>query len=132
MKKILIVDGNPLSRKALMLLVGSKVKDVQVLDASDLDQMRVTVNIHKPELVILDENLIGNDPVDPYLRLILGRCSLILMSVDANKMEFASSLGASFIHKGTSPDHLINLINNIDGSEGEKLAFKWTHSVFCL
>jgi hypothetical protein len=120
MKKILIVEGNMLSRKAMMLLIKSRIEDIQVFDVGDLNQMVVSLKIHKPDLVILDENLIGNDPSNADLPLSLGNCSLILMSVDANKMELASSLGAGFIHKGLPPDQMINLIENTFRSTGER------------
>lgn len=106
---ILIADPDPATRKALILLLQRKLRNDNVLEAEDMKTLIQTLADTPPHLLLLDWKLYGSPAVETcrLLRKAYPQLKIVLLSVDAGDAAAAKEAGASFIHKGASPDELI-------------------------
>jgi DNA-binding NarL/FixJ family response regulator len=109
MIRILIADPDSATRKALILLLQRKLGTDCVFEVKDLEMLIRTLADEPPDLLLLDWRLYGS-PAPEICRLLrkaFPNMDVVLLSVDAEDGTAAKEAGASFIHKGTSPDGLI-------------------------
>jgi DNA-binding NarL/FixJ family response regulator len=109
MMRILIADPDSATRKALTLLLRRKLGTNGILEVSDVETLIRTLADSPPDLLLLDWRLYGS-PAPETCRLLQRAypcLRIVLLSVDADDATAAREAGASFIHKGASPDELI-------------------------
>ncbi len=112
MIRILIADPDSSTRKALMLLLQRKLGITGILEAEDVETLIRMLADTPPDLLLLDWRLYGS-PAPETCRLLqkaYSNLKVILLSVDAENAAAAKKAGAMFIHKGASPDELINML----------------------
>ncbi len=109
MIRILIADPDYATRKALALLLRRRLGTNGIIEVSDVETLIRTLADTPPDLLLLDWRLYGS-PAPETCRLLQRAypcLKIVLLSVDANDSTAAKEAGASFIHKGASPDELI-------------------------
>ncbi len=112
MIRILIADPDSPSRKALALLLQRKLGNPDILEACDVETLIRTLANTPPDLLLLDWKLYGW-PAPETCHLIqkaYPQLKIVLLSVDANNAAAAKEAGAMFVHKGASPDELIETL----------------------
>ena len=109
MFRILIADPDPVTRKALILLLQRKLRNDDVAEIEDVETLIRTLAYTPPDLLLLDWQLYGSPAAETcrLLRKAYPHLKIILLSVDAADAVPAAEAGASFIHKGACPDKLI-------------------------
>ena len=109
MFRILIADSNSVTRKALTLLLRRKLGRDNIAEIEDVETLIRTLAHASPDLLLLDWQLHGSPAADTcrLLRKAYPRLKMVLLSVDAGDAAAAREAGASFVHKGASPDELI-------------------------
>jgi DNA-binding response OmpR family regulator len=109
MIRILIADPDSATRKALILLLQRKLGTNCVFEVKDLEMLIRTLADEPPDLLLLDWRLYGSPAPETcrLLRKAYSNMDVVLLSVDAEDETAAKEAGASFIHKGASPDELI-------------------------
>src|SRR5512134_4150339 len=106
---ILIADADPATRKAFSLLLRHKLASDCLVEVADLETLIRSLADTPPDLLLLDWRLYGS-PAPETCRLLQKAypcLKIVLLSVDAEDATAARDAGASFIHKGASPDELI-------------------------
>lgn len=109
MIRIIIADPDSAARKALTLLLRRKLGTNDILEVDGVEALIRALADTPPNLLLLDWRLYGS-PAPETCRLLqraYPQLRIILLSVDADDAEAAHEAGASFIHKGASPDELI-------------------------
>lgn len=109
MIRIIIADPDPATRKALALLLKSKLGKYDIVEVQDVEALIRGLADASPDLLLLDWNLYGS-PAPETCRLLqkaYPRLNIVLLSVDAGDAQAAKGAGADFIYKGASPDELI-------------------------
>ena len=109
MIRILIADPDPATRKALILLLQHKLCPSCILEVQDVETLIRTLADAPPDLLLLDWRLYGSPAPETcrLLRKAYPQMNIVLFSVNAEDATAAKEAGASFIHKGASPDELI-------------------------
>lgn len=112
MIRILIADPDSATRKALSSLLQRKLDSSTIIEVENIETLiRQLVGI-PPDLLVLDWRL-HSSPAPEICKLIQKAYPLlkiILLSVDADDGVAAREAGATFIHKGASPDALIAIL----------------------
>ncbi len=109
---ILIADPDPRTRKALANLLRRKMGITAIEEAGDVEALIQALAEKPPQLLLLDWRLQGS-PAPETSRLLqkaYADMAIVLLSVDANDAEIAKCAGAYFVHKGASPEELINTL----------------------
>ncbi len=112
MIRILIADPDSAARKALALLLQRKLEMIDLVEAEDMETLIRILADSPPELLLLDWKLYGS-PAPETCRLLqkaYPKLKVILLSVDAEDACAAKAAGAAFVHKGASPDELLNTL----------------------
>jgi DNA-binding response OmpR family regulator len=80
-----------------------------IAEIEDVETLIRTLADTSPDLLLLDWRLYGSPAAETcrLLRKAYPRLKMVLLSVDASDAVAAKEAGASFIHKGDSPDELI-------------------------
>jgi two-component system, NarL family, nitrate/nitrite response regulator NarL len=109
MFRILIADSNSATRRALILLLTCKLGTDDIVGIEDVETLIRTLADVPPDLLLLDWQLDGSPAAETcrLLRKAYPDLKIVLLSVDAGNAVAAKEAGASFIHKGASPDELI-------------------------
>ena len=115
MIRILIADPDSATRKALIALLQRKPTSNSIIEVENIETLIRQLADIPPDLLVLDWRL--NDSPAPEVCKLLQKAypllKIILLSVDAHDAAAAKEAGASFIHKGASPDELIALLEPI-------------------
>lgn len=115
MIRILIADPDSATRKALILLLRRKLGTNGIVEAGDVETLIRSLADVSPDLLLLDWRLYGS-PAPETCRLLqraYPHLKIVLLSVDAGDEAAAKEAGANFIHKGASPDELIETLKPI-------------------
>lgn len=109
MIRILIADPDSATRKALTLLLRRKLGEDEIIEADGVETLIRALADTPPDLLLLDWRLYGSPALETcrLLQRAYPQLKIILLSVDAGDGYAARSAGASFVHKGASPDELI-------------------------
>ena len=109
MIRIIIADPDSATRKALTLLLKRKLGTDGIFEVDSVEALIRSLADSPPDLLLLDWRLYGS-PAPETCRLLqraYPSLRIILLSVDADDAGAAKEAGASFVHKGASPDDLI-------------------------
>jgi DNA-binding NarL/FixJ family response regulator len=112
MIRVLIADPDPTTRRALAVLLEHRLGVTCILEAGDVETLIQVLADTPPDLLLLDWKLQGS-PAPETCRLLqkaYAGLKVVLLSVDAEDATAAKTAGALFVHKGTSPDELINTL----------------------
>ena len=115
MIRILIADPDSATRKALTLLLRSKMGNHEIIDVGDVETLIRTLAGNSPDLLLLDWRLYGS-PAPETCRLLqkaYPHLKIILLSVEANDEAAAKEVGADFIYKGAPPNELISTLTRL-------------------
>jgi len=112
MIRMLIADPDSATRKALTLLLRSKMGNYEIIDVGDVATLIRTLASNSPDLLLLDWRLYGSPAPDTcrLLQKAYPHLKIILLSVEAKDEAAAKDVDADFIYKGTSPDELISTL----------------------
>jgi two-component system nitrate/nitrite response regulator NarL len=115
MNSILIADPDSASRKALALLLTRKHGITTYCEAGDVDTLIRQLVDEQPDLLILDWKMYGAPAPETcrLLRKAYPSMKILLLSVDVEDNLMAQECGASFIHKGASPDEVVSVLESI-------------------
>ena len=119
MIRILIADPDSAARKALALLLRRKLGTSSIIEVHDVETLICALADTPPDLLLLDWRLYGSPAPDTcrLLQKAYPHLKIIILSVDARDEAAAKEAGADFIHKGASPDELINILKPLLGKE---------------
>jgi DNA-binding NarL/FixJ family response regulator len=112
MTRILIADPDITSRKAFILLLAKKYGIDEIIEAGDAETLIRCLAENSLDILLLDWKLYGA-PAPETCRLILKAypdLKIVLLSVDSEDYQTALNAGAAFIHKGTSPDQVLAVL----------------------
>jgi len=136
LKKILIADDHPLSRKGLALLLKTSFPTTEIIEACDGNEVITQNNLHKPDVLLLAYSMpkmSGFDAAnillkeDRNLRIVL----FTMFDTKAIALNFLKIGGKGFIWKGSPTDHIIDGIRAVSlgeyyfSSENEKDIVEW-------
>jgi len=122
MLKILIADPDRSFRNALALLISRRLGIQDVDQAGDSDALICAFSKNPPDILILDWRLYGA-PALEICRLLYKAYSdlkIILTSMDSEDCQAARSVGATFIHKGASPEEVIAILGEALGTPNQE------------
>jgi DNA-binding NarL/FixJ family response regulator len=120
---ILIADPDSATRKALTLLLRRKLGTEDITEVDSVEALIRALAEKPPDLLMLDWRLYGSPAPDTcrLLQRAYPQLSIILLSVDAGDACAAREAGASFVHKGASPDELIATLMPLLRKEDESV-----------
>ncbi len=112
MINVLIADPDPTARKALAILLQRKLGITSIVEAGDVETLIQELAYRPPDLLLLDWSLEGSPAPDTcrLLQKAFNDLKIVLLSVNAEDADAARCAGAQFVHKGASPDELINTL----------------------
>ncbi len=115
MIRVLIADPDPTARKALAHLLKRKLDITDIEEAGDVESLIQALADRPPQILLLDWKLQGS-PAPETSRLLqkaYADLMVVLLSVDAGDADAARCAGAQFVHKGASPEELINTLRSL-------------------
>jgi DNA-binding NarL/FixJ family response regulator len=115
MMNILIADSDAASRSALTLVLKRRFGLTEVDEAGDVETLIRTLSGGNCDAVLLDWRLYGAPAPETcrLLRKAYPELKVILLSVDPNDLQATEAAGAAFIHKGASPDEVIEVLERL-------------------
>lgn len=112
--RILVVDDNDTWRTALRISL--EREGFQVFEESRGDRAFAALELHRPDVIVLDNHMPGLEGLD-LLGLLRHRCPhlpVVLMSGDPRTAELARARGAArFIDKPFRPQELIDELRRL-------------------
>jgi len=116
--KVLVIDDETHMRTYVSMLVRTTLTDIAVLEAGDPEAAVAQFTAHRPELVLLDVNLIGSSGLDLLPRLLaINPDAVIVMLTAVNvrrAIEEAQEKGASgYILKESSFEEMTEALQEI-------------------
>lgn len=121
MNHIIIADRDSATRKALTLLLQRKLGTHDILEVDSVEALIRTLADTPPDLLLLDWKLYGS-PAPETCRLLqraYPQLKIVLLSIDSEDAAAAKEAGATFIHKGASPEELITTLTPLLRKENE-------------
>lgn len=114
-KSILIADTEPRVRQALRLLCEQALEMDVVGEARFITELFVLVEALQPDIVLLDWYLPGQRSITAELLSDLrALCpvTIIITGIHAEvRADALASGAAAFVHKGDTPDKLVEILN---------------------
>lgn len=116
--RVMLVDDDPLVRSGLRLMLGGSVDIDVVAEAEDGDGVLSAVDLHRPDVVLMDIRMNNVDGISAT-RLLVGQVSppavLILTTFDADDLVLAAlRAGASgFLLKSSPPEDIVRAIATV-------------------
>ncbi|MGH2958298.1 MAG: response regulator transcription factor [Solirubrobacterales bacterium] len=116
--RVLLVDDDPLVRSGLQLMLGGDSSIDVVAEAEDGDQVLSAVDLHRPDVVLMDIRMNNVDGI-AATRLLAGQASppavLVLTTFDADNLVLAAlRAGASgFLLKSSPPADIVRAISTV-------------------
>ena len=110
MIRILIADPDSATS-----LLQRKLEASTIVEVENIENLIRQLAVIPPDLLVLDWRLHGSPAPETckLLQKAYPLLKIILLSVDANDGAAAREAGATFIHKGASPDELIAILGPI-------------------
>ncbi len=125
--RILIADDNLEIRSALRLLIKQEPGMTVVTEAVDTVSLLASTAVTRPDLILVDRELPGNEPASgdlfKSLREIDGKAAIVSMSSRSDDRLEALTVGADcFVCKGDEPGKLLAVLRKFQdkGSKGGK------------
>jgi DNA-binding NarL/FixJ family response regulator len=120
--RILFANQDPSTRSSLGLLFKAQSDLELVGEPSAVSQLLSVVGTHRPDVVILDFDLLG-EQIDTLLGMLQSLDdppAVVGMSVRAERRQTAMDMGANrFVYKGDPPDRLLSAIWTAYNQRGE-------------
>lgn len=120
--RVLLVDDDPLVRSGLQLMLGGGDRISVVAEAEDGDQVLAAVDLHRPDVVLMDVRMPGVDGIEAT-RLVRGQPSapavLVLTTFDADELVLAAlrAGAAGFLLKSSPPEDIVRAIETVASGE---------------
>lgn len=134
MRRILIIDDHQIYLDGLEMLIQQKVENVEVHKASDVNQVKDLINLHRYfDLILLDVQLVGETGFDVCQMPELSQQPIAILSASEQPKDVAKakSLGLmGYIHKTSNNHSLLSSIEKL--LEGERVYPDHIKSVFNL
>ena len=116
--KVLVVDDEAHLRAYVSMLVRDTLADIEVLEAADAESAVAQLAAHRPELVLLDINLVGASGLDVLPRLLAAAPGTVVVMLTAvnvrHAIEEAREKGASgYILKDASYEEMADSLREI-------------------
>ena len=114
--KIVVAGRQAAMRRALSLLVRTRLGMEVLGDAGDYEELMDLVTANQPELILLDDDLHGMDLGEaiPTLRGLDYSPAVIVLNDRPESEEAALAAGAdAFVYKGDPPKNLLIAIERI-------------------
>ena len=115
--RVLIADDHPLIRIGLaqVLMAGG---DVEVEQAGSLAELRESLAIRVPDVLVLDLNMSGGSSLDaiPEWRRHYPGLSILVLSIHSEQQAGVKAIlaGATgYVHKSSPPDQLISAVRQV-------------------
>jgi DNA-binding NarL/FixJ family response regulator len=116
MLKIILADPDPAVRAAFRILMKRKVPDSQLGEAADWTQLMQELEMHMPDLLLIDWYLPGK-PNESGMRDWIrseARFLVVGMSINANDRSSILEDGVqAFLYKGENPESVIQELENL-------------------
>lgn len=120
--RVMLVDDDPLVRSGLKLMLGGSAEIEVVAEADDGDGVLAGVDLHRPDVVLMDIRMNNVDGISAT-RLLVNQASppavLILTTFDADDLVLAAlRAGASgFLLKSSPPEDIVRAIGTVASGE---------------
>lgn len=120
--RVLLVDDDPLVRSGLQLMLGGGDRISVVAEAEDGDQVLPAVDLHRPDVVLMDVRMPSVDGIEAT-RLVRGQPSapavLVLTTFDADELVLAAlrAGAAGFLLKSSPPEDIVRAIETVASGE---------------
>lgn len=116
---ILLVDDEARVRSALWLLLRQHPHLSVVGEAGDISQALSLIAMRKPDVLIMDWDLLGKNgrraTVLEQMRQISPELQVIALSLRSEAQAAALNNGANiFVHKGDMPDRLLGVLEGLE------------------
>jgi DNA-binding NarL/FixJ family response regulator len=110
--KLLIADPDAASRKALILLLERRFGLSKVDEAGDVETLIRRLAEGGCAVLLLDWRLYGAPAPETcrILRMAYPDLKVFLLSVDLEDAPAAEAAGATFLHKGASPEEVMAIL----------------------
>jgi DNA-binding NarL/FixJ family response regulator len=111
--RILLANQDPSTRSSLGILFKAQ-SDLEVVgEPSEVSQLLSVVRTHRPDVVVVDFDLLG-EQIDTLLGMLQSLDdppAVVGMSIRAERRQAAMDMGADgFAYKGDPPDRLLSAI----------------------
>ena len=113
--RVLIADTHPHVRSALGLLLQEKLEATVVGEADDLEQTMEMIGVNKPDLLLLDWELLAQNDATALtgLRTAFPDLAVIALSGSPRARREALAAGVdAFVSKGDPPERLVASVSN--------------------
>jgi two-component system nitrate/nitrite response regulator NarL len=92
--RILVVDDHPLFRRGLIAMLACDERLEVVAEAGDVGQAQRLAELHRPDLILLDNHLPGVNGVNalPALRAALPAIQVLMLTVSEDERDLAAAL----------------------------------------
>ena len=113
--RVLLADPDAVARRALGLLLRSKLGLSAISEAPDGETLVRALAGHRPDLVLLDWSLPGRPPCETLLAMHSAHpeMQLVVLSVNPAHAAEAMALGAAFIHKATAAEEVLERLRGL-------------------
>jgi DNA-binding NarL/FixJ family response regulator len=120
--RVLLVDDDPLLRSGLRLMLAPEPSVDVVAEAGDGDEVLAAVDLHRPDVVLMDIRMARVDGIEAT-RLLATQpdrpAVIVLTTFDADELIVrgleAGALG--FLLKDTPPDEIVRAIHHVHAGE---------------
>jgi DNA-binding NarL/FixJ family response regulator len=118
--EILIVTRSIVLQQGLGALLASLPQISRVKATKDLQSAYTLIKEHQPKIVLLDETLLGKDPIPALekIRSLSPETSRILLTDDVQKTDLLATYAEAVCIKGISPDALASTVTNLLNIKG--------------
>ncbi len=115
---ILIIDDHAIVRRGLIQLLKEEFSLIEVVEASNSDEVNANIKTKIWDIILLDISLAGQNGIDVLIQLRgLGiKAPILMLSMHPEELYALKVLktGANgFLNKSNAPDELVNAINRI-------------------
>lgn len=119
--EVLIVTRSVFLQQGLGALLESLPQISRVKATRDLQSAFTLIGEHQPKIVLLDETLLGKDPLPALeqIRSLSPDTSRILLTDDVQKMDLLVTHAEAVCIKGISPDALASTVTNLLNAKGD-------------
>ncbi|WKZ35158.1 MAG: hypothetical protein QY332_16210 [Anaerolineales bacterium] len=120
--EILIVTRSDVLQQGLGALLGSLPHISRVQAAKDLPDAHTLTEEHRPKIVLLDETLLGKDPISALetFRSLSPGTRRVLLVDDVSGRDVLITHAEAVLIKGIAPAAIASIITNLLSEEGDE------------
>lgn len=118
--EVLIITRSVYLQQGLGALLESLPQVSRVKAIRELQDAHALIEEHQPKIVLLDETLLGKDPIPALekIRSLSPETSRVLLADDVQGMELVLTHAEAVCIKGISPDALASTVTNLLNTRG--------------